>query len=355
LNHRRTPVGPLIVLVLFGLLCGISLLWVPDPGFALSRTARLIGFLVLVTIYGLIFMHTVAPDDRLVSIMGKMAATGALLAILCLGLSFVFVVPGKDIPDAFVNRSVVVLCLSGFVFSAYLRCTSWPDLVKYGLLLALFAAAAMFSLFSGSQTSSVALFCGVAAALIFNIAPATLRRILISAIALLCFAMPLLISALVSLPQSLFASDFLQRASALERLRIWDSYLTLVREKPWFGWGVEGSRDFEAGLLATPPPADTVLSFSTHPHNALLQIWTDLGLAGAILIALLIAMMGSRIEKARAAARAPIYGLFVAILATSAISHGAFQSWWLASIGLLTVSVFPLAAARPTTGGQEQG
>jgi len=98
-----------------------------------------------------------------------------------------------------------------------------------------------------------------------------------------------------------------------------------------------------------------VLSFSTHPHNALLQIWTDLGLAGAILIALLIAMMGSRIEKARAAARAPIYGLFVAILATSAISHGAFQSWWLASIGLLTVSVFPLAAARPTTGGQEQG
>jgi len=355
LDHRRTPVGPLIVLVLFGLLCGISLLWVPNPDFALSRTARLIGFLFLVTVYGLIFMHTVEADDRLVPIMGKMAAAGALLAILCLGLSFVFVVPGKDIPDAFVNRSVVVLCLSSFVFSAYLRSTSWPDPVKYGLLFALFTTAAMFSLFSGSQTSSVALFCGVAAALIFNIVAAALRRIFIYAIAILCFAMPLLISALVSLPQSLFASDFLQRASALERLRIWDSYLTLVREKPWFGWGVEGSRDFEAGLLATQPPADTVLSFSTHPHNALLQIWTDLGLAGAILIGLLIAMMGLRIEKTRVEARASIYGLLVAILATSAISHGAFQSWWLASIGLLTVSIFPLAAARPAAGGQDRG
>lgn len=353
LGHCRPAFGPMIVLALFGLLCGISLLWVHDPGFALSRTLRLIGFLALVTVYGLIIVHIGDADDRLVQSMAKLASAGSALAILCLTLSFVFVVPGKDIPDAFVNRSVVVLCLSSFAFAAYVRCGSWPRPVKSGLLIALCAAAAMFSLFSGSQTSSVALFCGLVAALVFNVATAGLRRVFIYGIAGLCFAMPLLISAVVSLPQSLFASDFLQRASAPERLRIWESYLTLVREKPWFGWGVEGSRDFEAGQLAMQPLADRVLSFSTHPHNALLQIWTDLGLAGAILIALLIGLLGLRIEKARAEARAPIYGLLVAILATSATSHGAFQSWWLASIALLAVSVFPLAAATPQTGAQE--
>lgn len=354
LDNRRKALGPLTVLALLGLLCGVSLLWVPDPGFSVSRTLRLIGLLVLIIVYALIFAPAGEADDRRVQTICKLAVAGSALAILGLALSFVLVLPGKDNPDAFFNRSVVILCLSSFAFSAYLRCTTWPGPVKCGLLLALFATAAMFSLFSGSQTSRVALFSGLLAAPVFNVATAAVRRVFIYTIAILCFAMPLLISALVSLPQSLFASDFLQRASALDRLRIWKSYLALVREKPWFGWGVEGSRNFEAGQLAMRPAADTVHSFSTHPHNAMLQIWTDLGLAGAILIGLLIAILGLRIEKARTEARASIYGLMVAILATSAVSHGAFQSWWLASIGLLAVSVFPLAAAKPAAGGQEQ-
>lgn len=355
LANCRSALGPLIILALFALLCGLSLLWASDAVFALSRTARLIGFLVVVAIYGLIFLHVGGMTDRRVRVMAKLAVAGSALAATCLALSFVFVVPGKDVPDAFVNRSVVVFCLSSFAFAAYVRCTSWPSPVKYGLMLSLCAVAAAFSLFSGSQTSSVALFCGIVAALVFNVAAAGLRRVFTYAIAAFCFAMPLLIAAAVSLPQSLFASDFLQRGSALHRLRIWDSYLALVHEKPWLGWGVEGSRDFEAGLLATQPKADQVLSFSSHPHNALLQIWTDLGLAGALLICVLIGSLGLRIEKARAEARAPIYGLLVAILTTSAISHGAFQSWWLASIALLAVSVLPLAATKATAGGPDRG
>lgn len=354
LADSGAALGPLIVLALFALLCGFSLLWVPDAGFALSRTLRLIGFLVLVAVYGLIFADAAGIDQRLAKQMAVMAMAGSALAVLCLALSFAFVVPGKATPDAFVNRSVVVLCLSSFAFAAYVRCTPWPSPVKYGLMIALCAVAAAFSLLSGSQTSTVALIFGVVAALVFNVAGPGLRRFFMWGIAGVCFAMPLLISAAVFLPQSLFASDFLRRGSALHRLRIWDSYLALVREKPWFGWGVEGSRDFEAELLAMQPSADRVFSFSSHPHNALLQIWTDLGLVGALLICLLIGMLGRKIEKARTEARAPIYGLFVAILATSAISHGAFQSWWLASIALFAVSVFPLTAAGATVRGQER-
>ena len=335
--------NPLIVIILFMALCALSLLWVAEANFAMSRTIRLIGFFLAVSLYGLMFTQAGGAQQRLIQPMARLATAGFGLAAVCLAISFIFVVPAKASPDAFVNRSVVILSLSCFAFAAYIFSTSWSQAVKGGLTGVLIVVALGFSLSSNSQTSSVALICGVIAVLVFKPASAALRRLFVVAIAGLCFAMPLLIKAAISLPQTVFASSFFQQGSAAQRLRIWDSYLALVREKPLLGWGVEGSRDFDAELLSLPVTATQNTYFSSHPHNALLQIWTDLGLVGALLFCILIAMLGLRIEKARPEARAPIYGLFVGILATSAVSHGAFQSWWLASVAILAVSVFPLA------------
>lgn len=339
---------PVLVIFLFMSLCGISLLWVPDPGFALSRTIKLLGFFALVTVYALIFMHLNRQGRSQIQTSAKMATAGFGIAALCLALSFEFVVPGKPSPDAFINRSVVVLALSGFAVAGYIWSSSWALWAKGGLSGCLWAAVLMLSLSSGSQTSTVAFLCGTAAIILFKLAVPTARRLLVLAMAALCFAMPLLILATGALPNAVLSSSFFQRGSAGHRIRIWDSYMALIREKPFFGWGTEASREFDPALLSLPVEELRNAAFTSHPHNAFLQLWTDLGMVGALLFCVLIALLGLRIENARAEARAPIYGLFVGILVTSAISHGAFQSWWLASIALLAVSVFPLA--RPGSG-----
>lgn len=343
IGQCSTAKHPVLVILVFMSLCVISLLWVPDPGFALSRTLKLLGFFALVTVYGLIFMHLNRQGRSQIQPLARLATVGFILAAICLAFSFAFVVPEKPSPDAFINRSVVVLALSGFAVTAYIWSSSWSLGIKGALTGCLTAAILILSLSSGSQTSTVAFLGGIGAMIVFKLAVPTVRRLLVLAIAALCFVMPLLVMATSALPQSILTSGFFQRGSAGHRIRIWDSYMALVREKPFFGWGTEASRDFDPALLSIPVEELRNAAFTSHPHNAFLQLWTDLGMVGALLFCILIALLGLRIENARAEARAPIYGLFAGILVTSAVSHGAFQSWWLASIALLAVSVFPLA------------
>ena len=343
IGHCSSATLPVLVVLLFMSLCVISLLWAPDPGFALSRTLKLLGFFALVTVYALVFMHQNRQGRSQIQPLVRLATGGFILAAICLALSFAFVVPGKPSPDAFINRSVVVLALSGFAVMAYVWSSSWSFWVKCVLSGCLVAAILTLSLSSGSQTSTVAFLSGIGAMIVFKLAVPMVRRLLVLAIAALCFVMPLLVMATSALPQAILNSGFFQRGSAGHRIRIWDSYMALVREKPFFGWGTEASRDFDPALLSVPVEELRNVAFTSHPHNAFLQLWTDLGMVGALLFCILIALLGLRIENARAEARAPVYGLFVGILVTSAVSHGAFQSWWLASIALLAVSVFPLA------------
>jgi len=340
---------PLLVIGLFLVVCGLSLFWVPEANFALARTVRLLGFFLVAVLYGLIFARAGGVPGRFLRPMAWLAVAGFALAGLCMALSFALIVPGKVSPDGFVNRAVVVFSLSVFAFSAYIWAADWPRALKSGLTALVVTCGFALSLSSNSQTSTMALGFGLLAVLVFGFAAPGLRRLLVWTAAGSGLAMPLLICAVEALPKSLFSAAFFQHSSALDRLAIWRSYLVLVRERPLLGWGLEGSRNFDPALLSSPVTAAQAAHFSTHPHNAFLQMWTDLGLAGALAFCALVVLLGLRIEKTRAESRAPIYGLFVGIVATSAISHGAFQSWWMASMAILIVSVFPLADPEDRT------
>ena len=101
------------------------------------------------------------------------------------------------------------------------------------------------------------------------------------------------------------------------RLDIWLFTAEQTLAHPLFGWGLDASRAFQPFML--------------HPHSALLQIWLELGLVGAVLAA------GFWFLLARRAARfdAPGLAALASYFTIGALSFGVWQEWWL-GLGALT-------------------
>ncbi|WP_369060353.1 O-antigen ligase family protein [Caulobacter sp. 73W] len=103
------------------------------------------------------------------------------------------------------------------------------------------------------------------------------------------------------------------------RLDIWAFSAAKVLEKPALGWGFDASRTFDPAI-------------PLHPHNAALQLWLELGAAGAALGAVFFCWtaftLANRAEESRAEAGAG-FGALIAYLTVGAISFGVWQEWWL--------------------------
>jgi O-antigen ligase len=122
------------------------------------------------------------------------------------------------------------------------------------------------------------------------------------------------------------------------RLAIWRFVAERVAEKPLSGWGLDASRQLP-GADGSIYGRDGLLPL--HPHNAVMQIWVELGLPGAVLAAALVVLVLGRVRRAAAqphlaAVRLAVLVSFAAIALTS---YGVWQNWWLAAgwlAGLVT-------------------
>jgi O-antigen ligase len=79
----------------------------------------------------------------------------------------------------------------------------------------------------------------------------------------------------------------------------------------------------------------------THPHNAFLQVWLELGIPGVAALALLIyfgmtTLTRARLSKAVTAAAA---GAFAAIMVSLTVEASLWQVWRLAAMGLAASGV----------------
>lgn len=130
--------------------------------------------------------------------------------------------------------------------------------------------------------------------------------------------------------------------SVLDRIEIWHHGAKAVFEAPVFGHGI--------GVIRHLPLADQsftgyrhLVKPPTHPHDAALQIWLELGAIGVILFAFLVWVVarGSRgLEKSwRVAALAAGAG----IVFTALVSYGLWQETWLGIIGMTALGFRALA------------
>ena len=134
--------------------------------------------------------------------------------------------------------------------------------------------------------------------------------------------------------------------SDIHRYLIWNTTYNHIKDKPIFGHGLDSTRALyshedrittkvimkatgeSAGILAEPIPL--------HPHNAILQVWLELGVVGAGLLAFFLVKILNLVQKVTRNhwEAAVCYGVFTSGLTIASLSYGIWQSWWLGSLFL---------------------
>ena len=103
-----------------------------------------------------------------------------------------------------------------------------------------------------------------------------------------------------------------------QRMGYWRHATDWIGDHPLRGWGLDASREFAPGIIL-------------HPHNGALQIWLELGLIGAVSVAVFCGVLFANLSRPeRDAGRAVAAATAGAYLVFSAVSFGVWQEWWLA-------------------------
>lgn len=148
-------------------------------------------------------------------------------------------------------------------------------------------------------------------------------------------SLPFLAKAILS-SLNLFALwDTCTLSSFIHRLAIWQFTADKIFEKPFLGWGVGISRALPGGKDFFQPGTEFLPS---HPHNHILQMWLELGVAGALVLAflqfLLVREIAKLPSKGATACAMIFYGTVFVILQ---LSHNVWHHWWITWVGACSV------------------
>jgi len=320
-----SPVWFLVVSLL--IVAGSSIAWAADPDLAWERFAKLALFLPLGTSLVLLMRYL---DDRPDGLLGRIFLVGNFLAFSLLGVHvltggglFALLNPQAnwvDWLDAANRPAVILLLLFGVTFLT-LRRTGWPLAWPAAILLLIFL------LFSRSQTA----FAGMIVWFLTYAGMVLFQR----------FGERLLVwggvALILLLPAIVLAIEVLNDGKAFEirvgslgaRMEIWYAVSNKILESPLYGHGLEAARsitDWSTEFYYYNGPS------MLHPHNGVLQIWLELGLVGAGLMAAGWAFLASKVRQFAATDRPAIAATLATSLLVLSISHGLWQSWWVCSL-----------------------
>jgi O-antigen ligase len=350
----RLPLLAALALIALGL---ASAIWAISPAFALEAALKTLALLLA----GAVLAQRLAGLDE----AGRRLVEGALLTGFALGLALLLVEAATDQALARLiaraqerpfdpragNRGAVMLTLT----LAPVVVLLWRRGLRHAALAALvLAPVAVLGLHSHSAILALTLGLAVFALVLAFGRPAALVLASVAALALL--ASPLIYRTLLGVPDEdglLLALSL--RESAYHRLYIWQFAAERVMEQPLLGHGLRHYRllpkPFElARELGGPYPPETAHWFidATHPHSVFLQVWVDLGAAGALALATLLVTLvaaSARPGGARPEAAARVAGL-VAYLAVGLTAYDMVQTQWMATAWLL-VAVTALMREPP--------
>jgi O-antigen ligase len=202
-------------------------------------------------------------------------------------------------------------------------------------------AAAALALAAASASESGAAAFGLATgSLVFALACMVPRAVRHAAIAttIVVFAFAPVLGALGDrlIPASIHKD--LSSSHSRDRIDIWTSFGSAIREQPILGGGFGASpRMAETPVAAAVPPPHRILLGAGHPHSAAIQIWAELGVVGALLGATVLGLALRSLSAVRGRRVAPMLALLAGVAAVSLVGHGAWQGWWAAAVGAAIV------------------
>jgi O-antigen ligase len=330
--------------------CWLSALWAIDPGLALARA----GKLTVVAVVGLTLLAGVfaLPPRRLWWLGAGLCAGLALaLALMAIDAALLGALRRaiRDDPAyygiASLNRGATLAALLVWPAAAWLwreakrRGAAWPRLAALALVGGCIGLLALLE----SQSSAAALGAGLAGFVLVALGRGLVTRLLAFGFGIGTMAAPALPFTLLA-PERVIDWAGGLASPAVHRLYIWRFTAERILERPLLGWGLDSSRVI--------PGRDTLVTqvnpflpweaygkmplLPLHPHNAPLQLWLELGLPGAALLALLgggLLYGVARALRDRLDAAAAVSTLVVA-LALSSFSYGIWQTWWLGALWL---------------------
>jgi len=352
-NLIRTPFG----LSIAALVCWsfVTLFWAPefmDSLFAWVRITllSLLGFAVLVIISRL--------DEDQLSIARKVLA---FVGLVLLGLFAGEIITQGAVASLFKGKPIFGMepVSRG---TAILAVIIWPVAVIlarnmtrrfFQILLPLLAVGTAYFLCKELTllASQFALMLGSISFVSFYFFRRWALTLILGGFALIAVFVPV-ISLQVVNPAALQEMGIHLADPQEHRLAIWNFVADLTADEPIIGHGFDSSRWIGSNYVAKLIAEHVKIPYTSgllplHPHNAVMQIWLELGLVGILcllgmlfgLYRVLLSYQQDRLVFAAGGA------MFVTFISIASISFGIWQNWWLAT-GWLGAGTFLLAARR---------
>ncbi|BAU91012.1 O-antigen polymerase [Methylorubrum populi] len=336
----RSPLG-LAALAFLGW-CLVSLAWTPFPGLWGRVLSEFLPTLAAAAILARLAPARLPPWALPLGAGLLAAACLYIVASLALGLA-----PqawlGQRVALFMFNRPLLTLLLLAGPLTAFLALRG--QRLAAGALVAVAALAILRSI------SGAALLGLLAGGVMFAVGRLASRPVALTLAALtlaLAFALAPVEGDILHRLMPEAAHERLTQSSSRARVAIAQSFGAAVAQAPWIGSGYGmGLRFAEVPAAQALEPEMRAMLAVGHPHNSFLQIWSELGLVGAALAALVAFL------ALRAAAALPrllfaaALGLLGAAVAVMFVEHGAWQGWWTAGCGAAITWLRAAACARP--------
>jgi exopolysaccharide production protein ExoQ len=339
LSAFRKPAG----WTAFGLLAyaAVSISWAHNPTSSMRQFVEMFVAVASGTVLALLFPR-MAPQGRAGLWVGA-AVMGALVMVLDLetGLWLRDLTGGRA-TDYSYNRAAVTLVVLILPLAALAMAEG-----KRTLLVCL-ATVAVAGIASASGTAKLALTSMV---LVFPVAYVVPRFAGWAGlgVTLLVLAGSLFSGSLGKLVFTQRFHETLKDAHSGDRVDIWLSFEAVARQTWLFGQGFGSSLNLQnASVAKVIVPERVLLLGASHPHNAFLQLWVELGLVGVALASTLVVLFFiSVMQRAELWLRPYWITWFAVVAAVAAVSHGAWQPWWMAAIAASAVGL--LSVKSPTS------
>jgi len=343
------------VLSLFALIAyaALSGLWAPDwqlsVSISLMAAVVALGTIVLITL-----LHAESAEDALHMGEGLWIGllVGALYTVLeimsgqsikiwaynTLGLGPDELQPARYFtwkdgrviavhPDDLTRNAVPIPLL---IWPALMATRALPaHLWRPAVSATLFLLCAAAVLLATSETAKLALFAGVIAFAAARFSWQMARYAL--SVAWIAACLSVVPAAYLARQLDLQTASWLQLSARL-RIIIWNEIARLVPEAPILGHGADMTYVLQPVTHEGPTP-DWGTFVIPHPHNVYLQTWYELGLAGAVLLAIFGFMLLRQISTLTEAARPFAFALFAAAAVQLAFSYNLWQIWFMCLFG----------------------
>lgn len=360
-QERRLPALPRRPLIWALGLSGFLLaspLWAVDGDLAFSRA--LSAALVMITTVLLLALSRSISQSGLQHFRRLFPKALLTACILCLALFGVLI--GRALYETGWERWVISAQTTFFNLSAGNRG------VVFLFLLLIAAVPFLRPLIQMPQQRSVIAFAACCFALVFVVTDSQSSQLALAVAALTYFLFPwrrrkawpalfLLLAAGVMLSPWVVQILFHQFAAPLsempwftagyahERLEIWDFIARTALAHPWLGLGLEATRTFQDIDMQYLFFKETSV---LHPHNAILQIWVELGALGAAILAALLIAIARGIRDLPGDGPRHVLPVFAGMLTIACTTYGLWQGWWLGALGLLLVLTDVIARTAQT-------